>query len=189
MKCTPEARLARRLMDTDGALIPSLADEAEDWFAGLAVEWGWNSRYWEQRALAAMKARSYAPCATSQNRQLGIPCHPLPMTTCALANLASVEHDVNLTRGRCEALFQEGIDLLDEAIRMGVRRAFINMHPYHILLSHSVRVARKLTGRIPDKLRRMLELHAAEAERLFGRDPEIGTALNVLRRLGITWRS
>ena len=188
MKRTPEARLARELMDMDGVVIPALGTEAEAWFAALEVGWGWNSRYWEQRALAAMKARRYKRARDFAEQAVGVERHPLPMTTCALVNLASVEHDEHLDRGECEALFQEAIQLLDDAIRTGLSWGFMDMHPYHILLSHSVRVAHKLTGEIPEALRTKLELHAANAERFFGRDPEIRTALDRLKDQGIKWR-
>ncbi len=188
MKRTPEARLARELMDMDGVVIPVLGNKAEDWFAALKVEWGWNSRYWEQRALAAMKARQYKRARDFAEQAVGIERHPLPMTTCALVNLASVEHDAQLGKGECEALFQEAIQLLDDAIRMGSGWGFIDMHPYHILFSHSVRVARRLIGEIPGTLRTKLELHGADAERFFGRDSEISTALDRLKSYGINWR-
>jgi hypothetical protein len=188
MKRTPEARLARELMDMDGVVIPALGDEVEAWFATLEVGWGWNSRYWEQRALAAMKARRYKRARDFAEQAVGIERHPLPMTTCALVNLASIEHDTELGREECEALFQEAIQLLDDAIRMESSWGFIDIHPYHILFSHSVRVALKLTGKIPEALRTKLELHGTETERLFGSDPEIRAALDRLKDWGINWR-
>jgi len=188
MKRTPEARLARQLMDTDGVVIPVLGGKAEAWFAGLQTGWGWNSRYWEQRALATMKARHYARARDFAQQAVGIERHSLPMTTCALVNLVSVEHDEQLSRGECEDLFEEAIELLHDALRMGSNWGFHNMHPYHVLLSHSVRVALKLTGEIPQALRTKLEFHADEAEQFFGRDPEIRKALERLKQRGITWQ-
>jgi hypothetical protein len=181
MNRTPEARLATVLMDTDGVVMSALGNRVEDWFGRLQTEWGWNSRYWEQRALAAMKARHHSRARDFAEQAVGIERHPLPMTTCALINLSSVEHDVNLHRTKCEILFQEAVELLDQALRMGLERGFRDMHPYHVLLAHSVRVAKKLYGKIPDALWTKLDFHSDSAERYFGRVAEIRKALDRLK--------
>ncbi len=188
---SPEARLARELMDTDGLVVPALGSRAEEWFKAVEREWGWNSRYWEQRALTAMKAKHYSRARDFAEQGVGAetPPHPMPMTTCALVKLSSVEHDVNLTRSNCEDLFSQAIDLLDEAIDAWYsRRSFADEHPYHVLFQHSVRVALKLTGGIPEKLRIKLERHGATAEKLFKRDRAMVRILSELKDHGIDWR-
>jgi hypothetical protein len=170
-------------MDTDGLVVPALGNRAEEWFKAVEREWGWNSRYWEQRALMAMKARHYSRARDFAEQGVGAetPPHPLPMTTCALVKLSSVEHDVSLTRSNCEDLFSQAIELLDEAIHAWSTRSFVDEHPYHVLFQHSVRVARKLTGGIPEALSIKLERHGATAERLFKRDHVMSKILSGLR--------
>ncbi len=186
---TSEARLARELMDTDGILVPVLGELAEEWFATLESEWGWNSRYWEQRALTAMKAGHYSRARDFSEQAVGIEDHPLPMTTSANVMLVSIEHDDTLERSQCEDLFFRSIERLDDAIRKSWQKHFISFHSYHILFRHAVQVARKLTGGIPDTLRIKLEFHGAEAERLFGHDTDMSRALAKLKSEdGLIWR-
>lgn len=187
---TPEALLARQLMDTDGPVVPVLADRAEEWFATFEADWGWNSRYWEQRALAALKAEHYSRARDFAEQAVGIEYHPMPMTTCALVNLASIEHDESLGRSQCDELFLQSIELLDTAIRRSSQRHFNSFHSYHVLFLHSVRVAHKLTGELPKALREKLEFHGAQAERLFARDSDTGQAVEKLKtKDGLIWRS
>jgi hypothetical protein len=173
MARTPETRLARLLMDSDGCLVPALKNRALEWFAHLESEWGWNSRYWEQRALAAMKAWQFSRARDFAEQAVGIEDHPMPMTTCALIKLASVEHDDQLKRSDCEFQFENAVRLLDDAIRKSNYRHFISFHSYHVLFVHAVRVARKQYGVLPTLLRDTLEIHGASAQRLFERDPQI----------------
>jgi hypothetical protein len=189
MARTPETRLARLLMDTDGDLVPALKDRSLEWFAQLESEWGWNSRYWEQRALAAMKARQFSRARDFAEQAVGIEDHPMALTTCALIKLASVEHDDQLTRSACEDLFETAVRLLDDAIRESTYRHFISFHPYHVLFIHAVRVARKLYSVLPNLLRDSLEMHGASAVRLFERDSQIiGDLLTLKREEDLVWK-
>jgi len=185
---SPEARLAAELMNIDGLVVQALGERAEAWFQGLERDWGWNSRYWEQRALAAMKARHYPRARDFAEQAVGAENHPFPKTTCALVNLASIEHDENLERQECESLFSEAITLLDEAIYSWRTRRWRDAHSYHVLFMHAVRVSRKLFGGIEADLRGKLESHGADVERLFSRDPEISKALSTLKEEGLQWR-
>lgn len=184
MNRTPEARLARRLMDADGIVVPKLGNNAEQWFAALERNWGWNSRFWEQRALVALKQRRYKRARDYAEQAIGLEDHPLPMTTCALVMISSAEADPALRDTQREDLLREGVKLLDGAIRRASARGWRDIHPYHVLLIHSVHVARYLFGNLPDWVTGPIRYHA-EAARLFSSDPEVNQALNDLQREGV----
>jgi hypothetical protein len=182
MNRTPEARLARRLMDADGVVVPMLRREAEGWFGLLERNWGWNSRYWEQRALVALKARRYNRARDYAQQAVGLEQHPLPMTTCALVLIASAENDPALNDASREDCLREGVELLDDAIRRASARGWTELHPYHVLVIHSVRVSRRLFGELPNWLTEKLRTHAREASRLLLSNPEISAALGELQK-------
>ena len=182
MNRTLEARLARRLMDADGIVVPRLKREAATWFGLLERHWGWNSRYWEQRALVALKERRYQRARDYAEQAVGLEMHPLPMTTCALVMILSAENDPSLRDAQREGYLEEGVELLDDAIRRASARGWREIHPYAILLIHSVRVARNLLGALPDWMTAKIRAHALEASRLFSNDPELRKALTELQK-------
>lgn len=182
MNRTPEARLARRLMDADGIVVPRLGRQAEEWFALLERNWGWNSRYWEQRALIALKQNRYQRARDYAEQAVGLESHPLPMTTGALIMILSAEQDPALRDQQRKDLLKEGVDLLDQAISFASARGWAEIHPYHILLTHSVRVSRQLFGDLPDWIAAKIRAHAGEASRLFSNDLEVRKALSDLKK-------
>lgn len=177
-----EARLAPQLMDADGAVVPLLGNRADEWFQLLEQTWGWNSRYWEQRSLSALKRRQYARARDFAQQAVGIEQHPLPITTCALVQLASAESDRALGQRERDSLFDSAIGYLDRAIRLSLAHHRAEIHPYHILLNQACRVARRLFNRLPDNLASVVRSHAQEARRLFGRNQEISTLLDQFSR-------
>jgi hypothetical protein len=181
MNRTPEAQLARRLMDADGVVIPGLGSRAAAWFGEIERDWNWNSRFWEQRALVALRAGQLSRARDYAEQAIGIERHPLPMTTCALVRLLSAERDSAMPRESRRALFDDGVKLIDEAIDLANARGFVEVHPYHILLNHAVRVSRALLKDVPPALRRVLRKHAPDAELHFGADQGIKNALRDLR--------
>lgn len=182
MNRTPEARLARRLMDADGIVVPKLGRRAEEWFALLERNWGWNSRYWEQRALVALKQQRYRRARDYAEQAVGLEAHPLPMTTCALVMISSADSDPTLRDGEREDLLKEGVNLLHDAIRRSSAKGWIEIHPYAVLFIHSVRVSRRLLDGLPDWMLATLRAHAGEAVRLFLKDPEMLAAVNRLQK-------
>jgi len=169
-------------MDADGIVVPRLRRKAEEWFALLERNWGWNSRYWEQRALVALRERRYHRARDYAEQAVGLEQHPLPMTTCALVRIASAENDPSLHDAQREGFLREGVELLDDAIRRASARGWAEIPPYHVLLIHSIRVARRLLGELPSWLTETIRPHAREASRLFSNDPEISRALAELQK-------
>ena len=182
MNRTPEAKLARRLMDADGMVVSRLRRNAEEWFGLLERNWGWNSRYWEQRALVALREKRYQRARDYAEQAVGLEQHPLPMTTCALVMIVSAEKDPSLHDAQRESFLKEGVELLDDAIRRASARGWGEIHPYHVLLIHAVRVSRTILGELPNWLSEKIRSHAREASRLFSKDPEIRSALVQLEK-------
>lgn len=182
MNRTPEARLARRIMDADGIVVPRLKKQAESWFQLLERHWGWNSRFWEQRALVALEEHNYRRARDYAYQAVGLESHPLPMTTCALVNISSAERDPSIQKSERIECLKAGVDLLDQAISRATIRGWPEIHPYHILLTHAVRAARALFDNLPDWLIGRLRAHASEAARVGAKDAQIQLALQGLRR-------
>ena len=185
MNRTPEARLARRLMDADGLVVPRLRQDAERWFELLERYWGWNSRYWEQRALVALKQTRYNRARDYAEQALGLEEHPLPMTTCALILIASAENDRHLQGSQKEEFLKKGVALCDQAIRLASARNRAEIHPYAVLLIHAPRAAKRVLHAIPDWMTAKIREHSQEAARLFSNDPEITRALAGLSKARI----
>lgn len=182
MNRTPEAKLARRLMDADGLVVPRLGREAGEWFSLLERNWGWNSRYWEQRALVALRDSRYGRARDYAQQAVGLEQHPLPMTTCALVMIFSAENDPALNDLSREGFLKEAVDLLDDAIRRASARGWAEIHPYHVLLVHAVRVSRRLFGELPGWFSEKISAHARDASRLFSSNPEMNAALHELQK-------
>jgi hypothetical protein len=185
MNRAPEARLARRLMDADGLVVPRLEARAEEWFGEIERHWNWNSRYWEQRALLTMRLGRYGRARDYAEQAIGIERHPLPMTTFALVNLVSIEKDKDLSRSSREELFQSAVDVLDQAIKRSLVMARMEVHPYHILLGRAANVAERLWPTGNEAFFEIVRRHALDAARRFAAAPEIRALLTELRRKGI----
>jgi hypothetical protein len=127
---TAEARLSRRLLNYDDIVRPRLRDRANLFYEKIKDEWGWNSRYWEQRALMELSegnvdsARSYAEHA------VGLEYHPFPLTT-----LAIVEFSVAKTAGipaiRDRSL-TEAVKRVDEALELAKQWRRVDFKPYDV---------------------------------------------------------
>ena len=53
-KRSPAAKLTASLLDFDRVVKRFINDDAERFYYDIEEEWGWNSRYWEQRALLCL---------------------------------------------------------------------------------------------------------------------------------------
>lgn len=182
----PDARLARELMDEDGQVVVRFKKRAEEWYQQLQSLYEWNSRYWEQRSLNAMRsgnrsrARDFARTGLAKE-----PRHWQPQTTLARVLVDSAERDTQLSQREKETAFLEAVGLLDSAILGARYEGRHDPHPYHLLFDVCVRIGRKLFSGLPADLVRVLNAHAGPARNHHPRDLEIRNALVQLARDGI----
>lgn len=183
---SPDARLARHLMDEDGRVVVKFAARAAAWYASLQSHYEWNSRYWEQSALNAMRrgerkrAREYANTAVGKE-----PNHWQAQTTAARVLMDSAENDLTGSLSERQRQFQDAVELLDGAIRRALANGRNDVHPFHLLLDVSCRISQKIFGSTPLWLREVLRAHVEEAGRLLSSRAEIRAALSALKRAGV----
>lgn len=125
---TPEAKLAGRLFDADKIVTPLLGNLGFRFYLDVVQDCGWNSRYWEQRAL--FMAPSDLAVAIQYARQaVAIEPHPYTFTTLAKVLLIEVKRN-HKDRTR---LFDEAFTYLRRAIEHEERYARISIHPFMTL--------------------------------------------------------
>lgn len=163
-------RTLRELMDCD-AVRRDLRERANSWYEELLPALGWNARYWEQRALLALKERrddiaySYAREALSKQ-----PRDAFPHTT-----LGTVCLNIAIRRGGSVGLdrYWEGTRALDASRRLAIERANEWEHPYVTFFTYTIRaypLFPEASERIASEWNRWMR--EAKQSRLFGFDDE-----------------
>lgn len=121
----PEAKLAGRLFDADKVVAPLLGDLGARFYVDVVQDCGWNSRYWEQRAL--FMAPSDLIVAIQYARQaVALEQHPYTFTTLAKVLLLKVK----LNHKDRTRLFDEAYTYLRRAIEHEERNSRISIHPF-----------------------------------------------------------
>jgi SIR2-like domain len=128
---TRAARIAAKLMDADRIVDWYGAEQADSWYENLLNEYGWNSRYWEQRALVELKsdkprferAESWAREAVAAHRD------PYSLNTLATVIL---RHSVSRAAFDEDSFF-EGLAYVEEA---QASLWLPSEHPYITALSY-----------------------------------------------------
>lgn len=163
-------RLLRELMDCD-VVRGDLSDRANDWYEELLPLMGWNSRYWEQRALLSLKAKdddkaySYAKAAVQRQPRDAFP-HTTLGTVCL--KIATRRQDpTGLER------FWEGVRSLGTSRQLAVERGTEWEHPYVTFFTYALRAfplfpeaAERIAGEWTNWMR------AAKNSKLFNYDQE-----------------
>jgi hypothetical protein len=156
-----------------------LGDRSEEFHEAVEDEWRWNSRYWEQVALLNLyksqafergsdEARAALDLAIAHARHaVSIERHPLTLTT-----LAKILFGEAATGGADnDALLNEAMLSVGEAISLGKRRNRVSVHPYVVLLQGIK------TLPVPAPLREsdiaLVRTYLREAARRFPRDAEV----------------
>ena len=131
--------IIRELMDWEHVK-KDLGHDAEKWFSELEPTCGWNSRFWEQRALLASDQRdevlaySYAKKAIAVHNR-----DPFPYTT-----LGKVCLKIATTRGDSIAIerYWEGVGALAESRNISAMSHQEWEHPYITFFSYTIRAAK-----------------------------------------------
>lgn len=177
MRRSPEARLATRLFDADKIAKPMLRNRTNEWYVACQLDWAWNSRYWEQRALLASEsdpetALQYARHAVAIER------HPFTLTTLGKLLFLAIERGV-LAR---DAGFKQAFDSLRSAIEAERGWARSTVHPFATLFTGAARFIDNggtLSTRDRDTLAELL----AEARSVFPHDRGLQSAAQRVENL------
>lgn len=141
---TLHARIAAELMDEKILADWIGAGRVEEWYEEQAASYGWNARFWEQRALAASgrnlwdRAESYAEKAVDLHRD---PFTLNTLGTVLLRKALAVTEPGSETRAD---YFRRATDELESSRRAG-RDQY--MHPYITFFDYTLRVAREEVDR------------------------------------------
>lgn len=140
---TKEVSLVAKLMDAQKVVAAFGREHADLFYAELEETFGWNSRFWEQRALAELensepryeRAEAWAREAVDRHTD------GLSLNTLATVLLRRAVSDRQLEEGT----FFEGLDFVDRARRASIDRA--TEHPYVTAFSY-LRRGRSLASEI-----------------------------------------
>lgn len=159
---TREHRIIRQLMD-EAAVIRHVGPKlGREWFDALRELYGWNGRYWDQRALFESKLGQHATARSYAERSIDVHPHPFSYNTLGTVLLRTAEQT-----GDSRALL-EGIRNLDRS------RSFaqweMREHPYVTFFTGMLRFVQTWgIGKVPDRSRTDWTLWYREARsfRLF----------------------
>jgi hypothetical protein len=130
---TPEARASRRLLNFEDAVSRFIAGDIDEFYSVIQAEWDWNSRYWEQRALAILHTDMQRALGYAKHAVL-IEEHPYTLNT-----LATVLHEhMKIDNRQAEYYFTETIQVLDKAINKENLRSRVTVYPLTTLLSSTL---------------------------------------------------
>ena len=163
-------RILRELMNWQ-VVRDDLSENANKWYEALLPQLGWNSRYWDQRALLELRnghqdtAYSYAKVAVSKQPSNAFPHNTLGKVCLTIA-----------THRRDQAgydRFWEGVRSLEDSRRLAVEGGTEWEHPYVTFFAYSLRAYQlypESAERISDEWARWMRV--AKESRLFDFDEE-----------------
>jgi hypothetical protein len=128
---TPEARLASKMLDIDKTLYYFFDDKAEQLLLSIEKEWGWNSRYWEQRALYYIDI-DIDMAIKHAKQAVSIEKHQYPLTTLGKILFKKMEKCKNEEMIR---YFEEGATHTLDAMILEDRKNSITIHPFMALVN------------------------------------------------------
>ncbi|MBI3131886.1 MAG: SIR2 family protein [Acidobacteria bacterium] len=177
-------RILRQLMDCE-TVEKDLREFADQWYADLLPLMGWNSRYWEQRALLAANAKQDEAAYSYAKQAVAIhPGHPYSHTT-----LGKICMQISIRRADNIGLERllEGVEELKVSRELAKERNNLSEHPYVTFFSYALAAYRLYPSQV-SWISRMWEewLQAANSSRLFGFDAEGQSQLDKYRH---QWRN
>ena len=177
MKKTPESRLAGRLFDADKVVRPLLGLAAEQFYTGVAKDWEWNSRYWEQRALLVLDTRPHDALSYSRHA-VAIERHPHTLTTLSKVLISLMTS----SSSEMPVYFNEAFAKLSEAITSEERRSRVTIHPYMTLYAGTFRYLQ--AGRfLTSEQRIKLTTHLAYSVQEFPHDVALRSQEQMVKEL------
>lgn len=134
---TRDYRLSRQLLQHENVRRSVGAVRSREWYDNLLQEYGWNGRYWDQRALLESRLGDHRTARSYAERSVDTHAHPFAFNT-----LGTILLRIAVADGDASAL-SEGIVNLQRARDWGEgRRAWLpTEHPFVTFFSLVVRFA------------------------------------------------
>jgi hypothetical protein len=135
---TPESKLASKMLDIDKTLFHFFDEKTGQLLLDIEKEWGWNSRYWEQRALYYIDI-DIDMAIKHAKQAVSIENHQFPLTTLGKLLFKKMEKckDEEMIR-----YFKEGATHILDAMILEDRRNSITIHPFMALVNGCIAFAR-----------------------------------------------
>lgn len=124
-----EAKLAGRLFDIDNTLVKLFQDDTVKVLEELKEKWSWNSRYWEQMALAVYN-KDVKRAVLHAKQAVAIERHPNTLTTLSkiqfkMMEVSSAEDFI--------VNFEEACSTVLQAFDLEFNRSYSTIHPFIVL--------------------------------------------------------
>ncbi|MBC7481101.1 MAG: SIR2 family protein [Rhizobacter sp.] len=173
-------RILRVLMDCD-VIAEDLPESADRWYSELLPTMGWNSRFWEQRALLAARrnqdetAYSFAKTAVSIQARDAF-SHTTLGTICMQISIRRAD-DVGIER------FWEGTHELEASRKLALEKGNEWEHPYVTFFTYAARACRVYPSQTARISRAWEEwMSAADGSNLFRFDVQGQNQLSYFKR-------
>ncbi len=143
---TIEARVARYLFNHKFVVRKLSKHTATSWFEDAQELFGWNSRYWEQRALLELdfdripRALDFAKVAVEKY------AHSFTWTTLAKMLMEDALYSLPTDQGRARTSYDTAIAHLERAIESD---RGTEGHEFSVLLNYTTKLRQATRGRIP----------------------------------------
>jgi hypothetical protein len=136
-------RICRVLMERRSvyATLGGDIDKARQWYADVEPYFGWNSRFWEQRALLELEAQNFSAAYSFARAAVDKEgTHAFPLTTFGTTCLIIGGHRSVSSTGEAFEFYCEGEAALQQALIYGRQQPETLMRPIGTFFSHAERL-------------------------------------------------
>src|SRR5205823_6170871 len=105
--------------------------KSRGFYLRLESEWGWNSRYWEQRALLELEHNPMLAVDHAENA-VRIEYHPHPLTTLAKIEFRIAQQWCGSPTGT--EYVDKGLKTAEAAIGLSLSRRRVEPHPFDVAI-------------------------------------------------------
>ena len=146
-------RITRLLLNADTICNLVKPRRAREWYIELEKDYGWNARFWEQRAITEVKNYNFPRARSYAEEALRIQKHPFTLNTLGsiLTRMAFDYYDPGTEEA--SDIFWEGIQYLKESRGTGEE----GIQPYTAFFTRSITYMRKLKEKGLDDQRLHIE--------------------------------
>lgn len=130
-------------------------DKARKWYADVEPYFGWNSRFWEQRALLELEAHNYSAAYSFARAAVDKESHTFPLTTFGTTCLIIAGHRSSSSVNDAFDLYREGEAALQQALTRGRGQPETLLRPVSTFFSHAERLW-PILKLLPDMRERLL---------------------------------
>lgn len=131
------ARIIGQLMDERNVRRWIGQSRINDWYDDQAESYGWNARFWEQRALAATRLGHWDRAESYAEQAVDILGDPFTFNTLGTTLLRKADADTDPGSEARWSYYRRAVDALTESRREGRERF---MHPYVTFFEYTLRL-------------------------------------------------